>query len=65
MHALSLAQIKSRPHDNDQEGARPVRIAAFGHVTPEKGIERTLAALAWLKQKGHRFHFTLVGEASG
>jgi 2-polyprenyl-3-methyl-5-hydroxy-6-metoxy-1,4-benzoquinol methylase len=64
MHALSFAQIKSPPNANGHQGVGMLRIAAFGHVTPEKGIERTFAALAWLKQKGYRFHFTLVGEAS-
>lgn len=45
-------------------GCRPVEIASFGHITTEKGIERTLAALAALGE-GHDFHYTLVGQPEG
>jgi 2-polyprenyl-3-methyl-5-hydroxy-6-metoxy-1,4-benzoquinol methylase/glycosyltransferase involved in cell wall biosynthesis len=38
-----------------------VRVASFGHITPQKGIERTLRALASLKHE-YNFHYTLVGE---
>ncbi len=54
--------IKARP-----ETARPssanastVRIANFGLITPGKGIEQALRALAKLKDD-HDFHYTLVG----
>lgn len=40
---------------------RPVQIATFGLITPGKGIEKSLRALASLKAD-HRFHYTLVGE---
>jgi glycosyltransferase involved in cell wall biosynthesis len=43
---------------------RPVEIASFGHVTTEKGIERTLAALAALGG-GYDFRYTLVGQPEG
>jgi glycosyltransferase involved in cell wall biosynthesis len=42
------------------DSARPVEIASFGHITTEKGIERTLVALASLAD-GHDFRYTLVG----
>jgi 2-polyprenyl-3-methyl-5-hydroxy-6-metoxy-1,4-benzoquinol methylase/glycosyltransferase involved in cell wall biosynthesis len=37
-----------------------VRISSFGLITPDKGIERALRALAALKDD-HSFHYTLVG----
>ncbi|HLL77212.1 MAG TPA: glycosyltransferase family 4 protein [Pyrinomonadaceae bacterium] len=45
-------------------GPRRVEIASFGHITTEKGIERTLAALASLGE-GYNFHYTLVGQPDG
>ncbi len=39
----------------------PVQIANFGLITPGKGIEKVLRALASLKAD-HNFHYTLVGE---
>jgi 2-polyprenyl-3-methyl-5-hydroxy-6-metoxy-1,4-benzoquinol methylase/glycosyltransferase involved in cell wall biosynthesis len=42
-------------------GARPVRLASFGLITPDKGIERALRALAALRDR-HDFRFTLVGD---
>lgn len=39
----------------------PVRIASFGLINPDKGIERALRALAKLRD-GHDFRYTLVGE---
>ena len=44
--------------------SRAVRLASFGHVTTEKGIERALAALAALGE-GYDFHYTLVGQPEG
>lgn len=41
----------------------PVQIANFGLITPGKGIEKALRALASLKAN-HSFHYTLVGEAN-
>lgn len=43
--------------------ANEVRIASFGLITPGKGIEHALRALAKLKTT-HRFRYTLVGEAN-
>jgi glycosyltransferase involved in cell wall biosynthesis len=37
-----------------------VSICSFGLITPDKGIERALRALAALKDE-HAFHYTLVG----
>jgi SAM-dependent methyltransferase/glycosyltransferase involved in cell wall biosynthesis len=50
----------ARPHPNS---AAEVRIASFGLITPGKGIEQCLRALAALKQT-HRFHYSLVGETN-
>ncbi|MDT7808056.1 MAG: hypothetical protein QOJ70_1869 [Acidobacteriota bacterium] len=44
----------------DDERA-PVRIASFGLITPDKGIERALRALASLRDR-HDFRYTLVGD---
>jgi len=40
----------------------PVRIASFGLITPDKGIERALRALSALRDE-FSFHYTLVGPA--
>src|SRR6267142_373964 len=40
-----------------------VKIASFGLITPGKGIEQSVRALAALKQT-HRFGYSLVGEAN-
>ena len=46
--------------ESNQDGG-VVKIANFGLVTPGKGIEQALRALATLKTD-HNFHYTLVGE---
>jgi 2-polyprenyl-3-methyl-5-hydroxy-6-metoxy-1,4-benzoquinol methylase/glycosyltransferase involved in cell wall biosynthesis len=43
---------------------RPVRIASFGLINPDKGIQRALRALAKLRSD-HDFRYTLVGEPNG
>ena len=48
------------PH-RARNGSDPIRIASFGLITPDKGIERILRALAKLRND-HNFHYTLVGE---
>ncbi|MGH9967891.1 MAG: methyltransferase domain-containing protein [Pyrinomonadaceae bacterium] len=49
------------PSEEDGAGEpRPVSIASFGLVTPDKGIELTLRALAQLRNK-YAWHYTLVG----
>jgi len=40
---------------------RGVELASFGHITTEKGIERTLRVLASLREH-YQFHYTLVGQ---
>ncbi|MFN2532121.1 MAG: methyltransferase domain-containing protein [Pyrinomonadaceae bacterium] len=39
----------------------PVRIASFGLINPDKGIERALRVLAQLRDV-HDFHYSLVGQ---
>ena len=56
-HAAATPSIKDQ---NDEE--RRVEIASFGLITPDKGIERALRALAALRDD-HNFHYTLVGSA--
>src|SRR5204862_3370680 len=43
------------------EARGPVRIASFGLITPDKGIERALRALAHLR-RSQDFRYTLVGQ---
>src|SRR6266550_9298353 len=52
--------------DSSPRQAKPdkvVNIASFGLITPGKGIEQSVRALAALKQT-HRFRYSLVGEAN-
>ncbi len=48
--------------DERDESDGPVRIASFGLITPDKGIERALRALSALRDD-FNFHYTLVGPA--
>lgn len=50
-------------HTPSREGGVRTSIANFGLVTPGKGIEMALSALAELKAT-HDFHYTLVGETN-
>ncbi|MGH9871899.1 MAG: methyltransferase domain-containing protein [Pyrinomonadaceae bacterium] len=67
--SLPVAQINmpvklaldSKPDNAAGTGGEVLQIANFGLITPGKGIERALRALATLKAD-HRFHYTLVGE---
>jgi 2-polyprenyl-3-methyl-5-hydroxy-6-metoxy-1,4-benzoquinol methylase/glycosyltransferase involved in cell wall biosynthesis len=53
----AAAALTTEPRD-----ARvPVRIASFGLITPDKGIERALRVLASLRER-HDFRYTLVGD---
>jgi SAM-dependent methyltransferase/glycosyltransferase involved in cell wall biosynthesis len=65
-HSVSVAHIPMpvRAPDVQHERAKtdsPVHIANFGLITPGKGIEHALRALAALKST-HSFRYTLVGE---
>jgi 2-polyprenyl-3-methyl-5-hydroxy-6-metoxy-1,4-benzoquinol methylase len=60
--AESDAAAPTRVADaNVDADARPVRLASFGLITPDKGIERALRALAALRDR-HDFRYTLVGD---
>ena len=48
-------------NDTTRTATSTVEIANFGLITPGKGIQRALRALASLKAD-HNFHYTLVGE---
>jgi 2-polyprenyl-3-methyl-5-hydroxy-6-metoxy-1,4-benzoquinol methylase/glycosyltransferase involved in cell wall biosynthesis len=63
MHAGNRNGEEIGPIQRGRAGKEFVQLASFGHATPEKGIERTLCALAALKD-GPPFHYTLVGELS-
>ncbi|HEX8137888.1 MAG TPA: methyltransferase domain-containing protein [Pyrinomonadaceae bacterium] len=63
MHAVETGGKEVGPTRSSHTGNEVVQLASFGHATPEKGIERTLRALAALKD-GPPFHYTLVGEVS-
>jgi 2-polyprenyl-3-methyl-5-hydroxy-6-metoxy-1,4-benzoquinol methylase/glycosyltransferase involved in cell wall biosynthesis len=63
MHAVRREGREVGPGPPGRAGNEVVQLASFGHATPEKGIERTLRALAGLKD-GLPFHYTLVGEVS-
>jgi glycosyltransferase involved in cell wall biosynthesis/SAM-dependent methyltransferase len=62
---IPISRISMPVKFSDREAAAGpsdvVRIASFGLITPGKGIEQSLRALAALK-KNHNFLYTLVGE---
>ncbi|HYG12202.1 MAG TPA: glycosyltransferase family 4 protein [Pyrinomonadaceae bacterium] len=68
--SVPIAQINHHvlPEDTRRHSppAQPERIeiASFGHITTEKGIERTLRVLAQLS-RSFNFHYTLVGQPEG
>src|SRR5437870_3955254 len=59
-HHITPQAVAATPH-GARNGSDPVRIASFGLITPDKGIERALRALATLRDQ-HDFRYTLVGE---
>ncbi len=65
---VPVARI-AMPVEFSDSGPRParssevVKIASFGLITPGKGIEQSMRALAALKQTG-RFRYSLVGETN-
>src|SRR5262252_5547213 len=58
-HHITEAAAAAEPLPVKQDG--PVRIASFGLITPNKGIERALRALSALRAKLD-FRYVLVGE---
>lgn len=59
-HITAKAAAGSSNQTGNRNGR--VRIASFGLITPDKGIERALRALAALRNEVD-FHYTLVGDA--
>ncbi len=59
-HITAHAAAEPSHLSEDHEG--PVRIASFGLITPDKGIERALRSLAALRDE-FDFHYSLVGPA--
>lgn len=59
IHADKLSKTVTSVKDVNEK-PRGVSIASFGLITPDKGIELTLRALARLRDE-YDFHFTLVG----
>ena len=63
MHAPPGAPAR-RQARGEGPARRRVELASFGHVTTEKGVGRTLRALAALRE-AYDFHYTLVGQPDG
>ena len=61
-HHMRLPAVRNTVH-NSNGTSSIVQIATFGLITPGKGIEKALRALANLKSN-HSFHYTLVGETN-
>jgi glycosyltransferase involved in cell wall biosynthesis/SAM-dependent methyltransferase len=59
-HHITPAAAESLPRGR-REGREAVRLASFGLITPDKGIERALRALARLRDR-YDFRYTLVGD---
>jgi 2-polyprenyl-3-methyl-5-hydroxy-6-metoxy-1,4-benzoquinol methylase/glycosyltransferase involved in cell wall biosynthesis len=59
-HHITPAAAESLPR-GARAAREPVRIASFGLITPDKGIERALRALAALRDR-YDFRYTLVGD---
>lgn len=59
-HVIAHDDSKRRRDATNRSHA--IRLASFGHITREKGIERALRVLATLRTE-HDFHYTLVGES--
>jgi len=60
-HIMEVATSAEWSQPQTSQG--PLRIASFGLITPNKGIERALRALSSLRAK-HDFRYVLVGEPS-
>src|SRR5215212_920229 len=59
-HHITPAAAESFPRGK-RDGRDTVRLASFGLITPNKGIERALRALASLRDR-YDFRYTLVGD---
>lgn len=59
-HHITPAAAESMTRTERGAGA-PVRLASFGLITPDKGIERALRALSALRDR-YDFRYTLVGD---
>ncbi|HWW77104.1 MAG TPA: methyltransferase domain-containing protein, partial [Pyrinomonadaceae bacterium] len=59
-HHITPSAAASLPRAERAAGG-PVRLASFGLITPDKGIERALRALAALRDT-YDFRYTLVGD---
>lgn len=59
-HHITPSAAEARPRDG-RDGRETVNIASFGLITPDKGIERALRALAALRDS-YDFRYTLVGD---
>ncbi|HZT60531.1 MAG TPA: methyltransferase domain-containing protein [Pyrinomonadaceae bacterium] len=59
-HITERAANSPRP---PRDAGGPVRIASFGLINPDKGVERALRVLASLRD-AHDFHYTLVGQTN-
>lgn len=60
-HHITASAAAGRTNGSESNTG-PVRIASFGLITPDKGIERALRSLAALRDE-FDFHYTLVGTA--
>lgn len=61
-HHITREAAAAAPR-TDRSAGGPVRLASFGLITPDKGIERSLRVLAKLKSV-YDFRYTLVGSDS-
>src|ERR1041385_5367000 len=62
-HHITAKAAATNPRATERLADAPVKIASFGLITPDKGIERAVRVLARLRGT-HDFHYTLVGSAS-
>jgi glycosyltransferase involved in cell wall biosynthesis len=61
-NGIDLRRFPFRPHPR-QPAAGAIAIGYIGRMTPEKGVDTLLAALAVLVRRGQAVHLTLAGAA--